>query len=128
LNRARNGRHNGERDDRRLGDAPRTDKDLHRFQGIARKLNTTPEALRAGYAAALAANPDLKFGQFVAAHVIADNLSGRYPNITTQAILDGLSRDRSIGQTLQDLGLSSREAKEAEKASKRQIKERMERS
>jgi hypothetical protein len=34
----------------------------------------------------------------------AKNLSGKYPNVTTQAILDGLKSGKSIGQTLQDLG------------------------
>ncbi|MDT5121875.1 MAG: hypothetical protein QOC96_1357 [Acidobacteriota bacterium] len=111
LNRARAG-----------GDAPRTDKDLNKFQGIANKLNTTPEALRTQYQAALAANPNLKFGQFVAANVIASNLNARHPNITTAAILSGLQSGKSIGQTLQDLGLSNNEAKAAEKEAKREAK------
>jgi hypothetical protein len=104
------------------GDAPRTDQDLNKFQGIANKLNTTPEALRAAYQAALAANPNLKFGQFVAANVIASNLGATHPNITTAAILAGLQNGRSIGQTLQDLGLSNDEAKQAEKEAKHEIK------
>ncbi|HYJ45625.1 MAG TPA: hypothetical protein VEV81_03355 [Pyrinomonadaceae bacterium] len=106
----------------RNGDAPRTDKDLNRFQGIARKLDTTPETLRTQYEAALAANPNLKFGQFVAANVVADNLGATHSNITTSAILAGLQSGRSLGQTLQDLGLSDSEAKTAEKEAKRQIK------
>jgi len=104
------------------GDAPRTDKDLNKFQGIAKKLDTTPEALRTEYEAALAANPNLKFGQFVAANVVASNLGTAHPNITTAAILTGLQNGRSLGQTLQDLGLSNEEAKTAEKEAKHQIK------
>ena len=111
LNRARTG-----------GDAPRTDKDLNKFHGIANKLNTTPDALRTQYQAALAANPNLRFGQFVAANVIASNLNATHPNITTAAILSGLRSGKSIGQTLQDLGLSSSEAKAAEKEAKREVK------
>ena len=104
------------------GDAPHTDKDLNRFQGIANKLGTTPDALRTQYQAALAANPNLKFGQFVAANVVASNLNAAHPNITTDAILAGLQSGRSLGQTLQDLGLSSSDSKQAEKEAKRQIK------
>jgi hypothetical protein len=121
INRARargDNRDNG----RPEGDAPRTDKDLNKFQGIAKKLDTTPESLRTQYEAALAANPDLKFGQFVAANVVASNLGTAHPNITTAAILAGLQNGRSLGQTLQDLGLSNAEAKAAEKEAKHQIK------
>lgn len=120
LDRARARGENRDRE-RALGDTPRTDKDLHRFQGIARKLGTTPETLRAQYLAARAADPDLKFGQFVAANVIADNLGGRHTGITASAILSGLRNGQSIGQTLQDLGLSHSEAKLAEKNAKREI-------
>ena len=110
--------------ERRRGDAPHNAEELNRFRGISRKLNTTPEALRLQYQAALAANPDLKFGQFVAANVIADNLGSSHPNITSSAILAGLQNDRSIGQTLRDLGLSKSEAKRAEKDAKREIEHR----
>jgi hypothetical protein len=118
LDRARARGDNGRPD----GDAPRTDKDLNKFQGIAKKLDTTPDALRTQYEAALAANPNLKFGQFVAANVVASNLGTAHPNITTAAILAGLQNGRSLGQTLQDLGLSNEEAKNAEKEAKHQIK------
>lgn len=113
---------NGTNRARAGGDAPGTDKDLGRFHGIAQKLNTTPDALRTQYQAALAANPNLKFGQFVAANVIASNLNATHSNITTAAILTGLQNGKSIGQTLQDLGLSNSDAKAAEKEAKREIK------
>ncbi len=116
LEHARSGRDNAtERD------MPK-DNELNRYQGIARKLNTTPENLRTQYQAALAANPNLKFGQFVAANMIADNLSSRYPNITSAAILSGLQSGKSIGQTLQTLGLSESDAKDIEKQNKRAMK------
>ena len=98
-------------------------KDHDRFRGIAAKLNTTPDALESAYQTAMQANPKLKRGQFVAANMVAHNLSAKNPNITTQAILDGLQSGKSIGQTLQGLGLSAREAKEAERQADRDAKE-----
>jgi len=100
-----------------------TDNDLNKFRGISKKLGVTPTDLRTQYQAALAANPDLTFGQFVAANVVADNLSGRNSNITTAKILLGLENGDSIGKTLKNLGLSSDEAKSATKDADRQIKD-----
>lgn len=99
------------------------DEELRRHPGIANGLKTSPSELRSQYQAALALNPNLKFGQFVAANMLANNLNARHPNITTEAILSGLQEGRSIGQTLQSLGLSSSEAKQAEKNAKRRMKE-----
>ncbi len=90
-----------------------TSNELNRFRGIARKLNTTPQALETQFLKARAANPRLTFGQFVAANVVAHNLGERHPNITTAAILAGLQSGKSLGQTLQSLGLSKGEAKSA---------------
>src|SRR5437763_15415476 len=101
LDRARTGGDNRD-NGRPTGDAPRNDKDLNKFQGIARKLDTTPESLRTQYQAALAANPNLKFGQFVAANVVASNLGTTHSNITAAALLAGLQSGSSLGQTLQD--------------------------
>lgn len=108
---------------RRNMDRIPSDKEIRRFGGLARKLDTTPDTLRAEHRAASVTNPDLNFGQFVASNVIADNLSKTHPDITTSAILAGLEDGQSIGQTLRDLGLSSSEAKDAKKQAKRQIKE-----
>ena len=94
-------------------------KDHDPFRGIAAKLNTTPEALQSAYETAKQANPKLTRGQFVAANMVAHNLSAKNPNITTQAILDGLQSGKSIGQTLQSLGLSAPEATAAERQAKR---------
>ena len=101
----------------------RADEELRAHPGIAERLETPPGRLRDEYEAALATNPELKFGQFVAANVLARNLGARRPSITTAALLAGLSGGDSIGRTLQNLGLSSREAKDAEKQAKREIEE-----
>ncbi|MEO6051600.1 MAG: hypothetical protein ABIP78_09760, partial [Pyrinomonadaceae bacterium] len=113
LDRARAGRNNA---------ASLTDTELNRYRGLSRKLGITPEEMRSRYAAALAANPDLKYGQFVAANVIADNLNVRNSSITSGAILAGLANGDSIGQTLHSLGLGKDDAKSAQKESKRKIK------
>jgi hypothetical protein len=80
--------------------------------------------LRSGYEAALATNPNLKFGQYVAANMIARNLGSTNTNITSSAILSGLAQGNSIGETLRSLGVSRDEAKRAEKAAKRQMENR----
>jgi hypothetical protein len=103
--------------------ARQADKDLRENPGLAKGMNMSANELRDGYQAALATNPDLKFGQFVAANRIAKNLGSRNPNITTDAILQGLADGKSIGQRLQELGLSSNEAKDAVKTADREIKE-----
>jgi len=105
-----------------VGNSAVSPSELNRFRGIAHKLNTTPEALQAQFLAANTANPDLKFGQFVAANVVASNLNARHPNITSSAILAGLQNGRSLGETLRDLGLSKDEAKSAKSLAERQIK------
>jgi len=103
--------------------AKQADKELRDHPGMAKGMNMSANQLRDGYQAALATNPNLKFGQYVAANRIAKNLGDRNPNITTAAILQGLADGKSIGQRLQELGLSSREAKGAEKTADREIKE-----
>ena len=118
-----NGRSDAGLDRARAGGAPdRGSEELRRYTGISRKLGTTPEALRTRYEAALAANPDLSWGQFVAANMIADNLGGRHPRITSAAILSGLQNGDSIGETLQNLGLGEEQAEQVEKDAKREIK------
>ena len=90
----------------------RADDDLRNHPGLPRALHTNANDLRAGYQSALNANPDLTFGNYVAATRLSQNLGSRRPNITRNAILSGLASGRSMGQTLQDLGLSEREAKD----------------
>lgn len=103
--------------------ARRAEEELREHPGMASRLHTTANDLRAGYQAALATNPELKFGEYVAASRLAANLGGRYPGVTRTAILEGLAQGNSIGRTLQDLGVGEREAKEAKKRVEREIKE-----
>lgn len=94
---------------------------LRSFRGIAMKLNTTPEALQTAYEQARSTNPKLTRGQFIAANMLGNDLSAK--GITTDKILAGLAGGKSIGQTLQSLGLSDKEAKEAERAADRAVRE-----
>ena len=100
----------------------RADDDLRDHPGIPRALRTNANDLRNGYQDALAVDPDLTFGNYVSATRLSQNLNPRFPNVTRQAILGGLASGRSLGQTLQDLGLNSRESKEARKQAEAEIK------
>lgn len=99
-----------------------SDNELNRYRGLSRKLGTTPEQMRAAYQAALLANPDLTYGQFVSANVVAENLHARFPSITSSAILAGLANGDSLGKTLHNLGLSKDQAKDAQHNADEQIK------
>jgi hypothetical protein len=99
------------------------DDDLRDHPNLPHALHTNANDLRSGFQAALKTNPDLTFGNFVAATRLGQNLHSRFPNITRDAILNGLASGRSLGQTLQDLGLSSDEAKAARKRAETEIKE-----
>src|SRR2546430_2468290 len=93
---------------------------LKSFRGIAAKLNATPEALQTAYEQARATNPKLTRGQFIAANMLGQNLSDK--GITTDKILAGLASGKSMGKTLQSLGLSDKEAKQAESKADRDVK------
>ena len=67
-------------------------------------------------------NPDLTFGNYVAATRLSQNLGSRNPVITRDAILDRLASGRSLGQSLRDLGLNEREEKEARRRADDEIK------
>lgn len=99
------------------------DDDLRDHPNLPRALHTNANDLRAGYQAALATNPDLTFGNYVAATRLGQNLNRKFPNVTRDAILNGLASGRSLGQTLQDLGLTNDESKDARKQAEREIKE-----
>jgi hypothetical protein len=101
----------------------RADDDLRDHPGIPRTLRTNANDLRAGYQAALQTNPDLSFGNYVSATRLSQNLGSRNPSITRGAILNGLASGRSLGQTLQDLGMNERDSKEARKQVERELKE-----
>ena len=98
------------------------DRDLREHPGIAHTLHVNANDLRDGYQAALVTNPGLKFGQYVAATRLAQNLNDRFPNVTRDAILAGLASGDSLGRTLQNLGLSSREASDAKKRAEKEMK------
>ena len=53
--------------------------------------------------------------------MLGQNLSAK--GITTDKILAGLAGGKSIGQTLHELGLSDQEAKAAEKAADRDVRD-----
>jgi len=93
------------------------------FRGIAPKLNTTPDALHTAFERARQVNPKLSRGNFIAANILADNLGARRPNVTTAALLSGLQNGYSLGQTLQSLGLSPLESKQARRAADRRVKD-----
>jgi hypothetical protein len=112
-----------ERAEKRRDNARRADGELRDHPEMATRLHTTANDLREGYRAALAANPDLKFGQYVAATRLAANLGTRHPNVTRAAILAGLAGGDSIGQTLRNLGVGRDEAKEAERQAERELKQ-----
>ena len=101
----------------------RADDDLRDHPGLPRALHTNANDLRSGYQSALALNPNLSFGNYISATRVAQNLGGRHPQITRTAILDGMASGHSLGRTLQDLGLNEREAKDAEKRAKEEIKQ-----
>ncbi|HEU4834510.1 MAG TPA: hypothetical protein VFS90_08855 [Pyrinomonadaceae bacterium] len=100
----------------------KADDDLNDHPGVPRALHTNANDLRAGYQSALATNPDLTFGNYVSATRLGQNLNRRFPNVTRDAILGGLASGRSLGQTLQDLGLNSDESKAARKQAEAEIK------
>ena len=100
----------------------RADDDLRDHPNLPRRLHTNANDLRSGYQNALAVNPDLTFGNYVSATRLGQNLNPRFPNVTRDAILNGLNSGRSLGQTLQDLGLNERESKEARRRAEDEIK------
>jgi hypothetical protein len=113
LNRARMQRENRTRE---------ADREIQRNPRIGENMRMNANDLRSGYETALKTNPDLKFGQYVAANMIARNLGSTNSNVTAGAILSRLATGDSIGEALRDLGVSRDEAKRAEKEAKRRMK------
>jgi hypothetical protein len=83
------------------------------FQMLEKKTGMTADQLKALYASSGAKN----YGQFVSAVVVSKNLG-----LDTQQVLDGL-KDKSLGSTLQDLGVSKSKADDAVKQEKKEIKQ-----
>jgi len=121
-------RSNGRSDDgidrarRASSNLRKADDDLDDHPGLPRALHTNANDLRSGYQAALATNPDLSFGNYVSATRLGQNLNRRFSNVTRDSILDGLASGRSLGRTLQDLGVNERDAKDARKQADAEIK------
>ena len=88
-----------------------SDTELNRYRGLSKRLGTTPEEMRARYQAALVLNPNLTYGNFVAANVISDNMNSRFPNVTSTNILAGLANGDSLGKTLRNLRLTKEQSK-----------------
>jgi hypothetical protein len=72
----------------------------NRFKGLSKKTGLAPGVLESRYELERRLNPDLTYGQFVAAHMISKNHRG----VSTSDILGGLRDGRSIGQTLKNKG------------------------
>ena len=102
-----------------------TPNELNRYRSISKKLGIAPEKLHSLYLTESKLNPNLTFGQFVAANTVSHNLNSRYPGVTSGAILVGLRNGHSIGQTLKTLRVEPAVADRAEKEAKKQIKELM---
>ncbi len=98
-------------------------RDEHRFGGLASRLGTTPQALADAFEAARQQDPLLKHKDFMAANVLAHNLSGAHPKVTTAALLAGLKAGKTLRQALVGLGLNADDAKVAEKAAKAEVEE-----
>lgn len=99
------------------------DNDLRRHPNLASDLHVNANDLRSDYQLALAANPNLTFGHFVAASRLSRNLGDTNPAITRAAILAGLAQGDSLGRTLRNLGVGKDEANAAVKRAEREIKE-----
>ena len=97
-------------------------RELRRHPQIASDLHVNANNLRADYQAALVVNPDLTFGQFVAATRLARNLGDTHPDITRTAILTGLANGDSLGRTLRNLGLGKDDANAAIRRAEREFK------
>ena len=83
------------------------------FRMLENKTGMTQQQLQDLYASSGAKN----FGQFVSAIVVSKNLG-----LDTTKVLDGL-KTMSLGQTLQSLGVSSKDAKSEIKKANQQIKD-----
>ena len=97
--------------------------ELSKHPGMANLVHMNANDLRNQYRVALASNPNLNFGHFVAATRLGQNLHRTHPAITRDAILAGLANGQSIGKTLQNLGLSSRESSAAKKQVEKEIEQ-----
>lgn len=108
------------------GDRPNTGKGRssddagdNRYRGLSKKLDMPQDKVRSWYESERALNPDLNYGRFVAANMIARNRKG----ISADTILTGLRNGDSIGQTLHRSGWSDGRIKDERKRIKKMMKD-----
>jgi hypothetical protein len=92
-----------------------------RYNGLAKKIGMSPEAAQTWYETEKRLNPDLTYGQFVAANMIARKHGSHYPNLTTERILGELRDGRSLGQAIKNLGLNDKDAEKERKRIRKEI-------
>ena len=80
-----------------------------RFNGLAKKIGMSPERAQDWYERDRYLNPDLTFGQFVAANMIARKQGSRYPRVTAEAIFRRMRDGASLGQAVKDLGMRGKD-------------------
>lgn len=114
INRSRN-----DRNDKINNNRGNTNAQNNRYEGLSRKTGMSSQSLRKWYESQRELNPDLTYGQFVAANMIARNHQG----ISAQTILNGLENGSSIGQVLQDQGWNKNQIKSERKRIKKNVKD-----
>lgn len=91
----------------------------NRYKGLSKKLGMSQDEVRDWYESERKRNPDLNYGRFVAANMIAKNRDG----ISANRILDGLRDGNSIGQTLQRAGWSEKRIEEERRRLRKVMKD-----
>ena len=112
VNRSKNDRKDTVKNDR-------VNNSNNRYNGLSRKTGMSSVSLQKWYESQRALNPNLTYGQFVAANMIARN----HPGISAQTILDGLGSGRSIGQVLHGQGWNESRIKSERKRIKKNVKD-----
>ncbi len=95
----------------------------NRFRGLSKKIGMSPEDARDWYERERDLNPNLTYGQFVAANMIARRNNSRYSNITTESILDRLRDGDNFGQAVKDLGLKGSRYEDERRRIRREIED-----
>jgi len=95
---------------------PIRDSRANGYQGLSNQTGMSRESLQEWFEQERQLNPNLSFGQFVAANMIAKNHQG----LSAQTILTGLRAGKNIGQTLHAEGWDKRRIKEERKRVKRE--------
>lgn len=122
LGRAREANRNREigLDSRRPSDE-QMEANSDRYQALAGRLGYgSAQEMRDAYDRV---SGSVRFGQFVAAHMIGQRLGATNSAITTDAILTRLQSGMNLGSALRDLGLASDEARQAEREARRALRE-----